>query len=372
MLLVVAGKWAINMALGVVLSAGVRTTLTVAAGLSQIGEFSFIIGQLGLSLGVLEPEQYSLILGGAVVSIALNSFVFKTVPPLEWALSALPAVRSLYERHVRRVEPPQEGSVSGHVVVVGYGHAGRAVADVIARLDVPCLVVERDLPAAEQAEAEGLPVLMGDAANSRILEHANLAAARVLVIAVDQEASAELIAREARELAPDLHVIARADSDDCVQALVGIGADDVVRPELEGGIELMSHALASLGYRPRQIQGYANDLRASGYEALGDGRQMARVRALERLMASLHDVDLHWVEVGEASELAGMTLAQSGLRSRTGAQVFARRRGDDVRLFVGPSEVLATGDCLGLMGTPDEIDAAERLLADPGAGPCAC
>ena len=81
--LIMVGKWAINMVLGMVLSAGLHTTLTVASGLSQIGEFSFIIGQTGIALGVLTPDQYSLILGGAVVSIALNSFTFMIIDPLE-------------------------------------------------------------------------------------------------------------------------------------------------------------------------------------------------------------------------------------------------------------------------------------------------
>ncbi|HIU04111.1 MAG TPA: cation:proton antiporter [Candidatus Coprousia avicola] len=364
--LIMVGKWLINMVLGVVLSAGLGTTLTVAAGLSQIGEFSFIIGQLGMSLGVLSAEQYSLILGGAVISIALNSFVFKTVDPLERALGAHPLFRRLYDRHVRTVASPEAETLSDHVVVVGYGHAGRCVADVLARLSVPCLVVERDLTAAEEAEAAGLCVLQGDAANSTILEHAHLVQARLMVIAVGEETSAEVMAHEARELAPGLKIVARADSDEAVSELVAAGAADVVRPELEGGIELMRHALLRLGYRPQQIQGYANDLRASGYEALGDGAQLGRVRAIERFMSAMRGLELDWVAVGEGSSLAGKTLAESDLRARTGAQVVARRRGDDVALVVAPDERVEVGDVLGLVATPEGIAAAERELA-PGA-----
>lgn len=361
-LLIMVGKWLINMALGTVLPASLPTMLTVAAGLSQIGEFSFIIGQLGVSLGVLTQEQYSLILGGAVVSIALNSLVFKTVEPLERVLGGVPFVRAVYNRRSRTVEPPADRALADHVVVVGYGHAGRCVTDVLARLEVPCLVVERAFEAAEAAEGAGLMVLQGDAANSTILEHAHLGKARLLVIAIDQEASAELIAHEARELAPGLAVIARADSDEAVAALAGAGVSEVVRPELEGGIELMRHALVRLGYRPQQIQGYANDLRASGYEALGDGAQMSRVRAIERLMGALHGLELDWVEVGEGSRLVGATLAESDLRARTGAQVVARRRGDEVTLAIAPDDPLRAGDVLGIMASPEGIAAAEREL----------
>lgn len=360
--LIIVGKWLINMVLGTLLSAGRHTTLTVAAGLSQIGEFSFIIGQTGMALGILSPDQYSLILGGAVVSIALNSFAFKGIEPIERWMSSRARLSALYERHVHHVAPPAE-DLHDHVVVVGYGHAGRCVTEVLKNLEIPCLVVERELQVAEEAEADGFSVLVGDAANSEILEHAHLAGARVMVIASHGDATAELIARDARELAPGLRIVTRAEDEDGVAALVAAGADEVVRPELEGGIELMRHTLLDLGYRPKQIQGYANDLRASGYEALGDGAQGKRMHAFERLLASLADVDLHWVAVGEMCPLAGCTLAQLDLRARTGANAVALRRGEGMELFLDASTVLKAGDYVGLIGTADALEAAERLLA---------
>lgn len=360
--LIIVGKWLINMVLGTLLSAGLHTTLTVAAGLSQIGEFSFIIGQTGMALGILSPDQYSLILGGAVVSIALNSFAFKGIEPIERWMSSRARLSALYERNVHHVAPPAE-DLHDHVVVVGYGHAGRCVTEVLKNLEIPCLVVERELQVAEEAEADGFSVLVGDAANSEILEHAHLAGARVMVIASHGDATAELIARDARELAPGLRIVTRAEDEDGVAALVAAGADEVVRPELEGGIELMRHTLLDLGYRPKQIQGYANDLRASGYEALGDGAQGKRMHAFERLLASLADVDLHWVAVGETCPLAGCTLAQLDLRARTGANAVALRRGEGMELFLDASTVLKAGDYVGLIGTADALEAAERLLA---------
>lgn len=380
--LIMAGKWLINMVLGVALSAGSRTTLTVAAGLSQIGEFSFIIGQTGLSLGILSAEQYSLILGGAVISIALNSFVFKTVGPLDRWLHAHPRLLALYERHVRHIEPPAH-DLAGHVVVVGYGHAGRCVTDVLSRLDTPCLVVERDIAAAEEAEAAGLQVLVGDAANSEIMSHAHLDTARVLTVTNSQQSSAELVVRNAREAHPNLRVVTRADSAEGVAMMVDAGAEDVVSPELEGGIELMRHTLIDLGYNERQIQRYANELRESGYAALGENAHAAQMQALGHLLASLRDAELRWVTVPAGSQAAGRSLAQTDLRARTGAQVIAVARGAveggnadvagagqgagqgaprETVANPGGTTVLRAGDSAGLMGTPSQLDAAEELL----------
>lgn len=360
--LIMVGKWLINMVLGVVLSAGLHGTLTVAAGLAQIGEFSFIIGQTGMGLGILTAEQYTLILGGAVVSIALNSFAFKLIDPIEGWMRKHARLAALYERRVRQFEEPPS-DVRDHVVVVGYGHAGRCVTEVLKNLDIPCLVVERELETAEEAEADGLCVLVGDAANSEILAHAHLDAARVLVIAGGGDAAAEAIAYEARLFAPGLHIVTRAEDEDGLKALAAAGANEVVRPELEGGIELMRHTLIDLGYTPRQIQDYANELRASGYEALGDNAQGARRRAFGRLVASLSEVELEWVLVGETSTAAGSTLADLDLRAKTGVNAVALRRGSEVTLFLDARTELHKGDKVGLVGTVEQVEAAAKLFA---------
>lgn len=115
--LIMLGKWAINMLLGVVFRVDLGSTLTVAAGLSQIGEFSFLIGQTGMALGVLSQDQYSLILGAAVPSIALNTFVFKVRAPLERALGGVPAIAGLYGGDIRTEEPAAAVTVSSDVAV---------------------------------------------------------------------------------------------------------------------------------------------------------------------------------------------------------------------------------------------------------------
>ena len=360
--LVMVGKALINMVLGALFAAGERTTLTIAAGLSQIGEFSFIIGQTGMALGVLTSDQYSLILGAAVVSIALNSFVFKLVDPLSEVMRRSAALSRLYNRRERTFKPVPE-HLEGHVVVVGYGHAGSYVAEVLGGLEERVLVIERDLPAAAAAEAEGFEVLVGDAANSQILEHAHLLGARVLVIAIAAEGMSEMIAREARRIAPNLRIVARADSADGVEALVSAGANDLVRPELEGGIELMRHTLIDLGYRPRQIQGLADELRESGYAALEDSAYRQRRSAAEHLAASLAEVDLTWVTVAPSCPQAGCTLAELDLRARTGASAVALRRDGAVELFLDATTRVEPGDKLGLIGDAAALERAQALLA---------
>lgn len=363
-LLIMVGKWLINMALGVLFSAGLKTSLTVGAGLSQIGEFSFIIGQVGMALGILTSEQYSLILGGAVVSIALNSFVFKLEAPLERAVRSVPALAHLFERHVRQFDAPDEG-LGDHVVIIGYGQSGANVAEVLSDLEVPVLVVERDLLTAEEADEAGIPVLVGDAANSEILSHAHLDRARGLVITIGADSSAIKIAQAARQENPKLSVSARVGSEDAIGALVEAGASEVVRPELEAGIELLRHTLLDLGFKPRQIQGYIDDLRESGYEALDENARAKRTRAFERMMTTLSEVEMRWAVVGEGPAV-GKTLAELNLRVCTGAQAVVARRDGEIYPIVDANAPLQIGDTLGLIGTADQTAAAEELLEGRG------
>ncbi|HVQ32296.1 MAG TPA: cation:proton antiporter, partial [Vicinamibacteria bacterium] len=201
--LVVFGKALLAFALSIVLGQPLRTGLVVAAGLSQIGEFSFILGQAGVKLKMLSGEQYSLILASAVLSITVNPLMFRLVGPLERVLgrSALLRRWGAGPRLGAAAAGPPEGE---HVVVVGCGRVGGHVVDILGRIGVPRLVVESDSTRAEELQRQGVPVLFGDAANSEILTHADLDRARALVVTIPDEAAAALTVAAARLIAPSL------------------------------------------------------------------------------------------------------------------------------------------------------------------------
>ena len=146
-----------------------RTALVVAAGLSQIGEFSFIVGQAGLTLGVLDETQYSLILAGAIVSITLNPWMFRLIDPIERLLEAAAASLGAPEPSRARIARPAE-TLTGHVVIVGCGRVGRHIAEALGHIGVPRLVVESDASRTRRLQQLGIPVIFGDAANSEILD----------------------------------------------------------------------------------------------------------------------------------------------------------------------------------------------------------
>src|SRR5574340_559414 len=156
--LVVIGKLLIVIVLGLFLPWPARTILVVALGLSQIGEFSFILGQGGLSLHLLDAKQYSLVLAAALMSITLNPFMFRLLPRLESWIMRVPFIRKRSE-----IQPPESEiapeTLRDHVVIVGYGRVGSHLVEVLKSLAVPLLVIESEVERVARLTAEHVATL---------------------------------------------------------------------------------------------------------------------------------------------------------------------------------------------------------------------
>jgi CPA2 family monovalent cation:H+ antiporter-2 len=358
--LIVLGKALITQLLGLILPASGRTMLVVSAGLSQIGEFSFIVGQAGVSLGVLTQDQYSLILAGALLSIMLNPLMFKAIPRAERLLRRMPAVWARFDRHPplpRDPALPQEG----HVVVVGYGRVGEHIVSVLEQLGLPRLVVEIEAWRAAEFAAAGVPTLVGDAANSEVLTHAGLAGARALVVTLPDEAATEIVVAAARALAPELPVIARAATTAGVERLAVLGAGDVIHPALEAGLEVVRRTLFRLGYPMTQVERYTDAVRRDKYDTAITTPEERQV--LAQLLRTARGMHISWCDVPTASPLDGKSLVDVDLRARTGASVIAVIRDQQLLTNLEASLPLLAGDLLGLIGKLEDVAAAERLIS---------
>ncbi len=363
--LVVAGKSALAALIGFAFPYPARTALVVGAGLSQIGEFSFIVGQSGVALGVLDDTQYSLILAGAIVSITVNPWMFRLIDPLERLLKRMPRVWARLDRHGPLTPRPAE-TLDRHVVIVGCGRVGRHIADVLLRIGVPQLVVEADASRARRLQESGTPVVFGDAANSEILGTTALDRARALVVTLPDDAAALMVVAAARRRvsSPSLHIIARASTREGARHLKEAGATDIVRPELEGGLEIVRRTLLGLEFPAQEIQRYADAVRGEGLETLPARDDRAHV--LEDLAHAIGALDVRWFTVSDGSAAAGRTISDSELRLRTGASIVAINRDRAVVSNPGPSETLHPGDRVAVIGSPTEVEDAGRLLAGAG------
>ena len=351
------GKGLVALVLTLVLRQPALTALVVAAGLAQIGEFSFILGQAAVRLHMLTEDQYSLILAAALLSITVNPLLFKLVPRLE------PMIGRRFGKHRPAWRRPHRPPCATTSWSSAPGRVGSHIVDVLGRMDVPRLVVESDAATVEELQKAGVPVLYGDAGNSEILDHAGLARARALVVTIPDDPAAGLAVAAARKIAPALPIVARASEAAGVSELAKLGANDVIHPELEGGLELLRHTLLHVGFPLREVQRYAQVVRRESY-ATG-AHTDAEHEALHALVDAGRNLDITWVRLAEDGPASGRTLAEVDLRARTGASVVALYRDGELVPSPTPAFKLAAGDRLGLIGDPAHVEAAETLVSRP-------
>jgi CPA2 family monovalent cation:H+ antiporter-2 len=288
-----------------------RTTLVLAAGRGQIGEFSFILGQSGIALGALTDTQYSLILAGAIVSITVNPLMMRAVEPAEQWLRKRRPLWQLLDRGPAETDTETSHTHKDHVVIVGCGRVGRHIAETLKRLEIPRLVIESDPIRVDKLRELGVPVMYGEADNSEILAHASLATARALVITLPDDAAALAVVATARKQAPGIDIISRASTWDGGKQLRAYGVRDVVRPELEGGIEIVRRTLLELKLPIREIYRYTDLIRHEGIDE--SERQSAKqARVLQDIVSATRDLEIGWIEVGADSDLNGRRLADAG------------------------------------------------------------
>jgi CPA2 family monovalent cation:H+ antiporter-2 len=215
---IVLGKSIAAAGLVLLLRYPLNTALTVSASLAQIGEFSFILAALGVSLRLLPPEGQSLILAGALISIALNPLLFALLEPARRAILARSAsARRLEARDDPLAELPASTDsryLARQVVLVGHGRVGRQIAQALAAQGIACVVADSNRERVEALRAQGLAAVCGDATEPETLVQAHIAQAQWLVIAIPDLVGVRAMVETARMLNPGVRVLVRCHNED--------------------------------------------------------------------------------------------------------------------------------------------------------------
>ncbi|KUM42718.1 YbaL family putative K(+) efflux transporter [Pseudomonas sp. EpS/L25] len=211
--------------------------LTIAASLAQIGEFSFILASLGLSLKLLDQGAHDLILAAAIISIILNPLLFHGIDLLQPWMERREGRRlvNVKGKHAPELDDDQPDTVvqQGHLVLVGYGRVGRYICERLDDAGPPLIVIADEPEHVTALRQKGFRAILGNATREKVLARAKLQEARALLLAIPNGFEAAEIARRARELAPGLHILARAHHDDEIRHLENHGVDEVIMGERE-------------------------------------------------------------------------------------------------------------------------------------------
>jgi CPA2 family monovalent cation:H+ antiporter-2 len=217
----------------------VGVAMTIAASLSQIGEFSFILIGLGMSMGILPEQGRDLVLATAMISIVLNPVAFwlsrRVEPHIEATLASL---RRRGGSVPGTIAEPAE--LRGHSVLVGYGRVGRIVAAALEEAGKRFIVIESDADRVTELRERGYALLEGNAASREMIRAAKIETAAKLVIAIPNCFEAGRIVQQAREVNPGIPIVARAHSDAEIRHLEGLGADMVIMGERQIALEMIA------------------------------------------------------------------------------------------------------------------------------------
>ena len=209
------------------------TALTISASLAQIGEFSFILAGLGVSLALLPEQGRDLILAGAIISILLNPLLFAALDHVvERREQRRVEVAEITETDSAR-EPIRPTRLANHIVLVGHGRVGSAISAALRTKGVPLFVIEYNEDAVAALKTTGVETLSGNAADPELIATANLGGARCLLVAIPNAFEGGQVVQQARAINPKLLIVARAHSEAEIEHLKKHGADLVVMGEHE-------------------------------------------------------------------------------------------------------------------------------------------
>jgi CPA2 family monovalent cation:H+ antiporter-2 len=338
--LIVAGKLVIWTAVVRAFGYPLSTALLVGAGLTQIGEFSYILVQVARDAGLVGADVYNATLAASLLSILFNTPLVRHLP--RW-------LSTLDLRYASRTAAASEaeGGRGGHVVLCGFGRVGSAVGEALATFNVRYTVIERDADVVKGLRARGIPARYGDAGRRDTLEWAGVRDAALVIIALPDFEHARLAVRAVRGLTRDVPVLVRAHGRAESDHLLREGASEVIQPELEAAGTLIRHALARLQLPKSLALDYLERFRTameSAKAAPARGDAMPEVR-----------------EVAVAADgVADQSLREARIRERFGVTVVAVVKGGDVILNPPPDTIIRPGDRVRLFGLPAEIERFVR------------
>mgnify|MGYP002624129736 CR=1 FL=1 len=335
------------------------TIAMTGLGLSQVGEFSFVLAGTGMAAGLLTEGTYHWFVAASVITMGLTPFILRLGPPLAEGMRRVPVLERLSVGNLAEDPGGRAKELSGHVVIVGFGVNGRNVAHAARLGGIPHVAVDMNPSLVAAARAEGFEVVYGDATRQAFLEYLGVERAHALVVAIPDASSTRQIIALTRAINPRCTVVARTHQVEEVEDLLELGADFAIPADLETSIEIVARLLATYLIPRAEIDAFISELRAGQYQMF---RSLRATSDLEDLRQTLTDVEIQTLRVDAESTIAGRALNETDLRNVYGVSVVAVRRDESLIPNPGGDQVVLAGDLLVLLGLAEEIAAVTPLI----------
>ena len=359
-LLVCVGKGFLFAGLAWMFRYGNVIPIAVGLGLFQIGEFSFVLAQIGMSTKSIDSELYNLILTTAVLTMILTPIVSAQTSRV-YALKK----RWFQKEQLESINFPDK-KFTGHVVIAGGGRVGTQIATALDRLAIPFVIIELDQWRVEEAQQAGFAMVYGDANHEIVLDAASLATAAMLVVTLPNIVESHAIVVTAQRLNGAITVVARLSDPDFFELFAELQVTDLVYPELEAGLEMTRQVLLNLRIPATEIQRQTETLRQEYFSA---GMSESKpYRTLAQFRSAEDQFDLQWVRIVAGSSLVDQTIGEAGIRKSTGVSVVGVLRDDQLEPNPGPDFRFRARDLVAVIGSTVARDAFKTRFL-PGNAP---
>lgn len=357
---VVIGKFVTGAVAVLATGAPLRSAILAGVALAQVGEFSFILAQEGLMVGILDHSTYNVFLAVSVFTMIITPFLIQGAPRVARRAEAIQRLNQwLPGRPSLRVDTPPF-KTRDHVIIVGYGLNGRNLAQVLRDFEIPYIVLDIRGEMVQQATRAGVLIQYGDAANITVLHQAHIQYAKVLVVATSDPFAMRRIVQLARHVNPSLHIVVRTRYLRERKELQELGADEIVPEEFETSIEISRLVLHSFQIPKEVVLEKAEQIRREGYAFLRHGKLPEP--ALPSRSEARQEVEVETCRIDDDSPALGQPLSTLAIQQRTGASLIALMRAGNTDTNPSDKTVLEAGDIAVLLGTRDKIQHAIGLL----------
>jgi len=361
---VLLAKSLLGMAVTLLLGLPMRTAILVGLGLSQLGEFSFILSEEGVKYALLGEDIFQLFLAVSVMTMAATPFIILLGHRIAEILLRLPLPKKLKSGLYPLqglTNTSKKVMIKDHLIVVGFGLNGRNVARAAKLAGVPYLIIELNPETVRIEKKKGEPIYYGDAGQEGVLKHANIKEARIVVLVISDPGATRRIALIARRLNPEVHIIARTHFLQEMERLYKLGVNEVIPEEFETSVEIFSRVLTRYLIPRDEIDRFVTDLRSDGYEMFR--RLPHGSTEFCDLQSYIPDVQISTVRIGAGSPFVGRTLSEIELRKKYGVTLLAIRRDKEILSNPNADAKIEANDILVVLSPIRKLAEIAPLLS---------
>ncbi|WP_375585883.1 cation:proton antiporter [Cyclobacterium xiamenense] len=337
-----------------------KDAFVVGFSIFQVGEFSLLLAKEGLEYKLLDPMTYQYFLAISIFTMIITPFVLKQKENLACRVLNIPLPQKIKARFGEKINVPtgqiEPERLSDHLVIIGFGLNGRNLARAAKRADIPYAIIEMNPETVRVEAAKGEPIMYGDAANQVVLEHVNIHKARVAVIAISNHEATRNIITNIRTDSQNVFIIVRTRYVNEIEAMLKLGADEVIPEEFETSIEIFTRVLNKYLVPKGEIDDFTHDVRYHNYEVFrslqGDSGSTIALDIPEINFAGIKIEKDHGAFIGKS-------IKDINLREKAGINLVAIKRGGTTDTDIHGDTKIKLGDIVYVVARPEALEKFE-------------